>query len=285
MRAVFVAAALVVMGCGGSSQQPAASAKPTSFSAPKAARAAKSGIFFVVDYEALLPVACFDAKKNSWTSGEPCYELMPEGSDVQLELGRTATARGWRVPELTECVLGTPLLEFEGAKTEKPATFAVWPPGDRARRISWEATKKGAESLPAADRTRLARAMAKVVPSESVHLIQAATADLDGDGASDFLFSATGGGFDPAGRKGAAALFYGAADGELTPVRTSDHAVFRVEGVVDVDDDGVLEVWSSERTFHVNGMRTDSMTLARRSPQGLTAMDTRETCWPPAKVK
>jgi len=116
--------------------------------------------------------------------------------------------------------------------------------------------------------------------------VQAASADLDNDGTSEMLYSISGAGFDPASRKGKSALLvsHSLAD-EMVAIRSSDHAVFRVEGIVDVDDDGVGEVWLSERTFHPNGMRTDTMTLAWHAAGGLTPLTPMESCWPPTKAK
>jgi len=286
MNRFALAAALLVMGCGGKTNAPATA---KSAPAPRPSRPAHSGALFVVDFEALLPVACYDERTKKWDSGEKCLDMMPDDATVQLESGRTAKANGHRTPDgITGCSLTTRLLMFEDAATEKPGTFAVWPPKaeGRVRRIDWNATKGGAAGFPEKDRGRLARALAQIGSSDPVQIVQAASADLDADGTSEVLYSINGAGFDPAARNGKSALLmsHSMADDILT-IRSSDHAVFRVEGIVDIDDDGISEVWFSERTFHGNGMRTDTMVLAWHSPGGLSPLTPMESCWPPTKAK
>jgi hypothetical protein len=273
-----------VAGCGG--KTPPAPVAPA---ATTPTRTARSGALFVVDFEALLPVGCYSTAKKAWLSGAACLDLVPDDASVQLEGGRVAKASGHRVPTVTQCTLTTELLNVEGGAKEPPASFAVWPPTaeERVRRIDWNATTGGAAELPENDKPRVAAAMAKLGPpaqQSGVHVVQITSADLDGDGTSEILYSVTGNGFDPVSKKGTSALLL--ADHrfpELVVVRSSDHAVFRVEGVVDVDDDGLKELWLSERTFHPNGMRSDSMTLAWPSPGGLSPLSPVESCWPPGK--
>ncbi len=287
MKRLAIAFALLITACGGKTPNTVAAPKPPP--APKPQRAAHSGALFVVDYQALLPVGCYDEKTKRWDSGEKCIDMLPDDVTVQLESGRTVKASGHRIPDaITDCKLTTPLLMFEDAASEKPGTFAVWPPKSEGRvhRIDWGATKGGAAGFPEKDRDRLARALAKIGSSDPVQIVQAASADLDADGTSEMLYSINGVGFDPATRKGKSALLvsHAMAD-DIVAIRASDNAVFRVEGVVDVDDDGLNEVWFSERTFHANGSRTDTMVLARHTPEGLSALPPQESCWPPAKSK
>lgn len=281
MKRLLVACALVA--CGGTTAPTPPKVVRTAPVA-KPLRAAHSGVLFVVDYEALLPVGCFNDKIGKWFSGEKCFDILPDDASVMLESGRTVKVSGWRVPTPTQCTLSTPLIMFEDAHKEKPGAWAVWPPDadKRVKRIDWEATKGGTKPFPDKDRAQLGKALS----SETVLVVQAASADLDADGASELLYSVNGGGFDPANRKGLAGLFlsHPKAD-DVVAIRSSDHAVFRVEATFDVDDDGLNEVWISERTFHPNGHRTDSMVLAWHSPGGLTPLPPQESCWPPAKLK
>jgi hypothetical protein len=281
-------------GCGGTQPAPAAAAKTRP--APSAKRPAKSAVFFTVAFEALLPVACFDAKAAQWLTGEKCYGLLPStdmtspsGSkaSVKLESGRVAKVGGWRIPTITGCTLTTPLLMFENAAQETPGSYAMWPEdaGERVHRITWESTKKGAEALDAPTRTRLGEATQKVIPTKMVSVVQVASADLDGDEHSELLYSVNAGSFDPVARKGASILFHGHLDEPPVMVRSSDHSVFRVEGTVDLNDDGLGEVWISERTFHPNGLRTDGMALLRFDGPSLVPLPPMESCWPPAKAK
>jgi hypothetical protein len=288
MKRFAIAAALLVLGCGGKTKE-AETAAPKHAPAPRPSRAAHSGALFVVDFEALLPVACYDERTKKWDSGEKCIDLLPDDATVQLESGRIVKPSGHRIPDgITGCTLTTPLLMFEDAASEKPGSFAVWPSKaeGRVKRIDWSSTKGGAAGFPEKDRPRLARALTQIGSSDPVQIVQAASADLDADGTSETLYSINGVGFDPATRKGKAALLlsHGMAD-EMFPIRSSDHAVFRVEGIVDVDDDGIGEVWFSERTFHPNGQRTDTMVLAWHAPGGLTPLTPMESCWPPSKAK
>jgi hypothetical protein len=276
-------AALLVLGCGSNNTKaPATAAKVAP--APKPTRPAHSGALFVVDFQALLPIGCYNELTKKWDSGEKCIDLLPDDASVQLESGRVAKANGHRIPDaITGCTLTTPLLMFDDAAAEKPGTFAVWPPkGERVKRVDWGATKGGASGFPEKDRDRLARALKEIGSSDPVQILQAASADLDSDGASEVLYSISGAGFDPATKKGKSALLlsHALAD-EMVTIRSSDHAVFRVEAIADVDDDGIGEVWFSERTFHPNGMRTDSMVLAWHAPGGLTPLTPQESCWPP----
>ena len=106
-------------------------------------------------------------------------DLLPDDASVELESGRIAKAGGFRVPTITECTLTTPLLMFENAAQEKPGTFAVWPPGGegRVQRIDWGATKGGSAGFPEKDRVRLATALGKLSPVDSVHVVQVASAE------------------------------------------------------------------------------------------------------------
>lgn len=249
-------------------------------------RTARSGALFVVDFEALLPVGCYDAARKKWLSGAACLDVVPDDATVQIEGGRVAKTGGHRVPNVTQCSLDTELLNVEGGAKETAASYAIWPATaeDRVRRVDWGATKGGAAEFPEKDKPRVTAAMEKLGSAGSVHVVQITSADLDGDGTSEILYSVTGNGFDPATKKGTSALLL--SDHrfpEMVVVRSSDHAVFRMEGIVDVDDDGLKELWISERTFHPNGMRSDSMTLAWPSPGGLSPLPPVESCWPPGK--
>lgn len=273
--------ASLLAACGTS--PPKGASKPP---APQPARAARSGALFVVDFEALLPVACYSATKKAWLSGAACLDVVPDDASVQLEGGRLARCGGHRVPTVPQCSLTTELLNVEGGAKESPGSFAIWPPTTegRMRRIAWHATKGGAAEFPEKDRPRVTAAMEKLGAAGGVHVVQIASSDLDHDGVSEILYSVTGNGFDPASKKGVSALLL--SDHrlpELAVIRSSDHAVFRIEGIVDLDDDGLEEVWLSERTFHPNGTRSDSMTLVWPSPGGLTPLTPIESCWPPGK--
>ena len=278
-RAVGLSLVCLLAACGGA-QSPTSATAPSAPSKPL--RAGKSGVLFVVVYEALLPVGCYNDKLKKWDSGEKCFDVLPEDASVQLESGRLVKVAGWRVPTPTSCTLSTPLIMFDEAEKEKPGTFAIWPPSTgRVERVSWDATK-GVNNIPENDRTRLGKA---VVASE-VHVVQMASSDLDGDGTSEVLYSVNALGFDPTNRKGISGLYL--ADhhsADIVPIRSSDHAVFRIEAAVDVDDDGRKELWISERTFHPNGMRTDSMVMVWHAPGGLTPLAPQESCWPPTKIK
>ncbi len=294
--AVSLAGSLLTLGCGASQKPPAPAPAIATRAAPTAKRPAKSAVFFTVAFEALLPVACFDAKSGAWRSGEKCYDLLPttdmtspSGSkaSVKLESGRTAKVGGWRVPSITGCTLTTPLLMFEDAAGESPGSYAIWPEdaGQRVHRINWEGTKKGAEALDGPARGRLAEATRKVIATSMVSVVQVASADLDGDEQSELLFSVNAGNFDPVTRTGLSILFHAYPNEEPIAVRTSDHSVFRVEGTLDLNDDGLGEVWISERTFHPNGLRTDGITLAHFEGAHLVPQPPLESCWPPAKAK
>jgi hypothetical protein len=274
-------AAILLVACGGSSS-PAAKTATSPLPPPKPLRAGKSGILFVVDFEALLPVGCFNAKMNKWDSGEKCFDILPEDASVMLETGKTVKVAGWRVPTPTNCTVSTPLIMFEDAASVKPGTWAIYPPSNTSvQRVSWDASK-GVTNLPEPDRVKLTKAL----PSPEIHVVQMASSDIDGDGTSEVLYSVTGQGFDPAARKGVAGLYLSDHRSEdFITVRSSDHAVFRVEAMTDIDDDGLREVWISERTFHPNGMRTDTMVMAWPAPGGLTPLPPQESCWPPTKTK
>ncbi|MGZ3420052.1 MAG: hypothetical protein ACXVEF_26455 [Polyangiales bacterium] len=272
----------VILGCG-SPAQPAAPSAPVVKAPPKPARPGKSAILFVVDYEALLPVACFDHHKGEWKNGEACFAMLPDDPQIELEDKRVVKAGGWRVPTITNCTLSTPLLMFEGAASEKPGTLAVWPAGRRVDRVEWPSGKVASVAPDA--QARLGAAMGKIGGGSTVKVVQVTHADLDADGADDDLFSATTGGFDPASSKGMAALFYAPTGGDPIAIRSSDHAVFRVEALTDLDDDGLPEVFASERTFHPNGRKSDAMTIAHWTPGGMSPLAPLESCWPPAKIK
>lgn len=279
---------LVAVGClvaacgGGGGATPAKS--PSALPAPKPLRAARSGALFVVVYEALLPVGCYDDKRKKWDSGESCLDMLPDDASVQLESGETVKVAGRRVPTPTSCTLSTKLLNFVEPTKEKPGTWAVWPPAadPRVQRTAWDATKGAGVPFPEEDKKRLGAALG----ASEVFVVQTTSSDLDGDGTSEILYSATAKGFDPATRKGVSGLYLSDRRvPDAIAIRSSDHAVFRVEATTDLDDDGLKELWISERTFHPNGQRTDSMVLAYQAPGGLTPLPPQESCWPPARIK
>jgi hypothetical protein len=278
----MIALALSI-GCG--SKTPAPTSKPATAAKPppRPTRQPRGAVFFVVDFEALLPVACFDHHKGVWKNGEACYELLPDAPEIELEGKRVVKAGGWRVPTITNCTLSTPLLMFEGAASEKPGTLAVWPAGRRVDRVEWPSGKV-ADVAPDVQ-ARLGSAMAELGNDTTVKVVQVTQTDLDADGAADALFSATTGGFDPQAGKGMAALFFAGSGADPIALRTSDHAVFRVEAITDVDDDGLPEVFASERTFHPNGRKSDAMTMLHWTPGGMSPLPPLESCWPPAKNK
>lgn len=270
----------LLAACGSSSTTTKGPTAPA-YTPATSLRPGKSGVLFVVAYEALLPVGCYNDKLKKWDSGEKCFDVLPENASVQLESGRLVKVSGWRIPTPTNCTLSTPLIMFEEAEKEKPGTFAIWPPSDRVQRVSWDATK-GVANLPENDRARLGKALL----SSDLRIVQTASADLDGDGTSEVLYSVNALGFDPANRKGVSGLYLADhRNADIVPIRSSDHAVFRVEAAVDLDDDGLKEVWISERTFHPNGLRTDTMVMAFHAPGGLTPLPPQESCWPPAKIQ
>jgi hypothetical protein len=155
-------------------------------------------------------------------------------------------------------------------------------------RISWEATKKGSEGLGEHERELLGKAVHTSLETDAIKVMQVATADIDADGTSEIFISVVGSDFDPVSGKGQAGLFFlrhgagGAAD-VVKPVRTSSVGVYRVEGTVDLDGDGTRELWISERRFHPNGSKTDSMVIERPTAQGFESVGDVETCWPRPK--
>ncbi len=284
MRALPLLGFVGLFGCGGATS--AAKVEAPTGPAPK--RAPRSAIVFVSVYEGLLPVACFDAPKKAWRTGKACLDLLSLEDEVRLERDqRVVKLTGHRTPTITGCTLETKLPMFDDAKGEKPGSIAVWPANDPARfhRIGWGATQKGSADLKPEERDALARGMAKVGPVSGVSVVQAASADLDDDGQSELVVSATTTSFHPGKKAGgfAALLVHGPGQKEMAVVRSSDHAVFRAEGTIDLDDDGLPELVFSERTAHPNGQRSDSYALAHWSGSAVAALPPVESCWPPIK--
>jgi hypothetical protein len=274
---------------------------------PKANGGDRSAVLFVVAFDALLPIGCHDARTKRWSAGAACLDLVPDDAEVLFESGRRAKTGGTRTPVVSDCTLPTKLLRFEpqrpaeapsakkGAKapdrplsSDEPAgSWAIWSTGDppRPRRLLWEGTKKGSADLADGDLEQLAAAWRALASGDELRVVQGASADLDDDGTSELYFSVHGAGFDPAARTGTSALLFAARPGApLVPVRTSNHAVYRVDGVVDLDGDGRSELWLTERTFHETGLRTDAFALARRDGGALTPLEAIESCSPRVRV-
>ncbi len=284
MRSLAFVVCLGLAGCGSSTKPPVAG-RP----APVGKRAPSTAIVFVVAYEALLPVACFDAVKLAWATGSACLSLLPIDTPIRLEHdSKVVKSTGRRVPTVTGCTLATELVMFDGADAEKPGALGVWPASSTAqfRRIAWDATQKGSVDLKPNERGALARGMAKVGRIEDgVALVQTASADLDDDGTSELILSANTAGFDPSKKNGFGALLVGfASQPEMAVVRSSDHTVFRAEGSIDLNDDGLAELLISERTSHPNGQRSDSYTFARFEGGSVAPLPPVESCWPPLKT-
>jgi len=271
---------VLIAGCGPSAPKPV---EPVVHSK----RAETTSVFFVVDYEALLPVACHDAKKHVWASGAKCLEMMPDEATVRLESGRSAKIIGKRVPTIDSCTLSTTLLEFEDAKAEKPGTFAMWPDSeiDAPHRIKWDATKKGSDGLSEHEKVIFGSAASKALDTSNIKVIQVASADLDADGASEVVVSATSGGFDPTAKTGTAGLFAldRKADTFMT-VRTSPNGPYRLEGTIDVNGDGMRELLLSERRFQPSGARTDTFMVLRFVDGKFENVAEVESCWPKPKT-
>lgn len=288
MRARLVSSvsllAVSLIGCG------AGAPPPKSASGPVGKRAQKSAIAFVSVYEGLLPVACFDAAKGAWSAGKACLDLLPVEADVRLEDQRVVKLTGHRTPSITGCTLETKLPMYDDAKGDKPGTVAVWPASSPARfhRVSWDATKKGAADLAPERRDAVAKAMTKLGPAQGVSLVQAASADLDDDGTSELLISATTTSYRPDKGSGGFAALFVQRGAEMALVRKSEQGMFRVEGTLDLDDDGLFEVLFSERAAHsVPGggvQRSDSFALTRFEGGALVASRAVESCWPPQHV-
>ncbi len=247
-----------------------------------------SSVLFVVVYEALLPIACHDAKKHVWASGVKCIDMVPNDGFVRLESGRRAKITGKREPTIDGCTLESHLYIFEDEKLEKPGSFAVWPDSDidKPHRISWEATKKGTEGLSDHEKARFGGVASKALGADSLKVLQVASADLDGDGTSELFVSATSSGFDPTAGQGSSGLFaFRKADDAFKTIRTSKMGPHRVEGTVDLNGDGTRELWFSERRFHPGGSKTDAMILVRPTGGGgsFEIVADVETCWPKPK--
>lgn len=267
-------------GCGGGAPAPKTAG-------PAAKRPPKTAIAFVTVYEGLLPVACFDAAKQAWGAGKACLELLPVEAEVRLEDQRVVKLTGHRTPTVTGCALETKLPMYDDAKADKPGAVAVWPATSPARfhRVSWDATKKGAQDLKPEHRDAVARAMAKLGPVQGVSLVQAASADLDDDGASELLVSATTTSYQPDKNTGGFAALFAQRGAEMALIRRSEQGVFRVEGTLDLDDDGLVEVLFSERASHPapgGGLqRSDAFSLGRLDGAALATTRAVESCWPP----
>lgn len=271
----------LLAGCGGGGPASKTAAGPAGKRAPK------SAIAFVTVYEGLLPVACFDATKGAWAAGKACLALLPLEADVRLEDQRVVKLTGHRTPSVTGCTLETKLPMYDDAKGDKPGAVAVWPATSpaRFRRVAWDATKKGAADLKPEHRDAVARAMGKLGPVQGVSLVQAASADLDDDGASELLISATTTSYQPDKNTGGFAALFAQRGADMALIRRSEQGMFRVEGTLDLDDDGLVEVLFSERAAHPapggGVQRSDAFALAHFEGGAVVASRSVESCWPP----
>jgi hypothetical protein len=265
-----LAAFALVVSCGGllacGGKPPP---KPAAPPPPAAAKPAEpqSGALFASVRDTLLPIGCYDATKKAWGSGAACTVMLPVGAQVAMETGAPRAIVGHDAPELG-CDLGAVL------RTDGPSLgFAVYPaavrPTVRAlpRRRGFS---RGAVQAPLlADEKAKIEAQLKAPDAPGNGVISgsaAATLDVDGDGKEDRVLVV---------RLGPAALrsrfeYVGAvyvvrsAAGRVDLVAADEGADFELRGTLDLDQDGVRELWYAS-TFVEEEGRNETVTegLAR----------------------
>ncbi len=264
-----MAALALVAGCG----LPACGGKPPPKPAPPPPPAVplagepQSGALFASVRDALLPIGCYDARKKAWGAGEACVAMLPQGTQVAMETGAPRQIVGHEAPDLG-CDLGAVL------RTDGPSLgFAVYPaavrPTVRAlpRRRGYS---RGVAQAPLlADEKAKIEAQLKAPDAPGNGVMSgsvAATLDLDGDGKDDRVLVV---------RLGPAALrsrfeYVGAiyvarsATGRVDLVAADEGADFELRGTLDLDQDGVRELWYAS-TFVEEEGRNETVTegLAR----------------------
>lgn len=228
--------------------EPVGSARPGDAGAaqPGAATAALR-IVHLVEGEALFPLACWDLAGSSWHTPATCVAALEAAGTVQLGNERYA------IVETLENTDETTGIERFGVELDRAGPNAVYALSGIAGaglvadfgHTRREHAPTAAAALPAEQR----RAVAKAVgfDADALTFLQAESADIDGDGASETLVSvhaATGGdeelGLDTKG------FIVAVADGPV-PTVTRLHAAtgarLRILGTFDVNQDDTAEIW------------------------------------------
>ncbi len=228
------------IACAGA-PAPKPPAPPTASSPAKAAP--QSGALFASVRDALLPIGCYDAGKRAWGAGAACTSLVPKGARVALEAGAPRAIVGDEAPDLG-CDLG-PLLRTDGPSMG----YAAWPLDLRAT-VRLEPPRRGLERPPplsAEDGAKIA-AQLKGPDAPGVEPLEGsvvATLDLDGDGKDDRVLVVHLAPAAPHARFGfVGALFVArSAAGRVDLVTAEEGAELELRGTLDVDRDGVRELW------------------------------------------
>jgi hypothetical protein len=242
LRRSVVALAVSMLACGGR-PPPKPTPAPTAPIAQKPEP--KSGALFASVRDALLPIGCYDATKKLWGSGEACAALAPKGTQVAMETGAPRVAIGREPPDVG-CDVG-PVVRTDGPSLG----FAVWPtavratvrtlPRQRARR------RTTVDPLAADERAKIAAQLKgeNAPGNEPIEGIAAFDVDVDGDGKDDRVLVVRLAPMELRARFEFVGAIYLArsSTGRVDLVAADEGADFELRGTLDVDQDGVRELW------------------------------------------
>jgi hypothetical protein len=263
--------ALSLIALGACSAAPAA--KPTPPPPPPKATPAtpQTGALFASVRDVLLPIGCYDAQKKAWGGGDACTTLVARGAQVAMEAGAPRSITGHDSP-IEGCSLG-PLLRTDGPSLG----FAIYPTTARTS-VRALPRRRGfgrgpaTDALTADEKTKIEAQLknADAVGAAPAIGLSATSVDVDGDGKDDriLVVRLAAAGAHPRFEWVGAVYVARSATGRVDLVAADEGAELEVRGTLDVDQDGVREIWYAS-TFVEEEGRNETITdgLAHLTPE------------------
>lgn len=269
MRVTYalVVLCVAVVGCKGDKDKPAktAEAPPAEPSEPTLqvdqGELAVDGpvppqtnmVFYVVD-GALLPLGCYDKAKGAIAAGKTCLNMIESGAEVRISASDSAFNKTVGEKAVPQCLTGTTekvAWSVAGISEGAAFKFAAWPPSALkvVQPVEADTTAPRNTQLDEDETQALLSAMkakgARIRGDLSAH--QIAEIDLDGRAPKEKFYSV----YVPHPTEPEQYLWTGAfvAQGgdltQLTLLESSKNSAdaFEVRGTLDLDGDGVRELW------------------------------------------
>lgn len=220
-----------------------------------------SMVFFVTE-GALLPLGCFDAKTKKVRGGKDCLGLVPADAEIRVSSGDTALNKkaGERVEP--QCLTGSGqkvALAAEGLGAGANFKFGAWPPSALkvVTLVGDNTIRTENSSLADDEKQKLTAAMKKAGgPSGDIKVHQVAKLDVDGNDKPDWVYAIYVPHPTLNEQYAWSGAFLGLDDNLDAPIlleqSKTKRDVFEVRGLLDLDGDGMRELWM-HMTFEEGG--------------------------------